>query len=118
MALTAALFAITLAIFQPLSHAVMLRTGGLEGATALWGALCQPNANKGEGESEGPANAKVHDCCFGLAHAPAQTLPSGASTEVEVTEAAPRVPPAHHHPSTGAIRDGPNQPRAPPLLND
>lgn len=118
MALMVALFAITLAIFQPLSHAIMLRMGGLEAATALWGALCQPNADKAEGESQGPANAKVHDCCFGLAHAPAQALPSGASIEVEVTDAAPRVHPAHHHPSTGAIRDGPNQPRAPPPLND
>ena len=118
MALTVALFAITLAIFQPLSHAVMLRMGGLEAATALWGALCQPNADKDEGGSQGSANTKVHDCCFGLAHTPAQALPSGASIEVEVTEAAPGVHPAHHHPSTGAIRDGPNQPRAPPLLND
>ncbi len=118
MALTVALFAITLAIFQPLSHAVMLRMGGLEAATALWGALCQPNADTGEGESQGPANAKVHDCCFGLAHAPAQALPSGASIEIEATETAQRIHVAHHHPSTGAIRDGPHQPRAPPPLND
>jgi len=118
LALTAALFAITLAIFQPLSHAVMLRMGGLEAATALWGALCQPNGEKGEGESQGPANAKVHDCCFGLTHAPAQVLPSGASVEVDPVEAPQRIHTAHHHPSTGTIRDGPNQPRAPPLLND
>ena len=118
MALTVALFAITLAIFQPLSHAVMLRMGGLEAATALWGALCQPNADTGEGESQRPANAKVHDCCFGLAHAPAQALPSGASIEIEATETAQRIHVAHHHPSTGAIRDGPHQPRAPPPLND
>lgn len=115
MALTVALFAITLAIFQPLSHAVMLRMGGLEAATALWGSLCQPTGEKGE--SQGPANAKVHDCCFGLAHASAQVLPSGVSIEVEATEAPQRVYTARHHPSTGAIRDGPNQPRAPPLPN-
>ena len=117
MALTAALFAITLAILQPLSHAVMLRMGGPEAAATLWGALCQPSGEKGEGESQGPANAKVHDCCFGLAHAQAQALPSGTSIEVEATETAHQVPAAHHHPSTGAIRDGPNQPRAPPLPN-
>jgi len=117
IALTVALFAITLAIFQPLSHAIMLRMGGLEAAAALWGSLCQPSGEKGEGESQGPANAKVHDCCFGLAHASAQVLPSGASIEVEATETAQRVATAHHHPSTGAIRDGPNQPRAPPLPN-
>lgn len=117
MALTVALFAITLAIFQPLSHAVMLRMGGLEAATALWGSLCQPSGETGEAESQGPANARVHDCCFGLAHAQAQVLPSGVSIDVEATETISRIRPAHHHPSTGAIRDGPNQPRAPPLPN-
>lgn len=118
MALTAALFAITLAVFQPLSHAVMLRMGGLEAANALWGSLCQPSAEKGETDSKGPANARVHDCCFGLAHAQAQALPSGASIEVEAAETPQPVHTAHHHPSTGSIRDGPNQPRAPPLPND
>jgi len=44
-------------------------------------------------------------------------LPSGVSIDVEATETAQRIPVAHHHPSTGAIRDGPNQPRAPPLPN-
>lgn len=115
MALTVALFAITLAIFQPLSHAITLRMGGLEAATALWGSLCQPSGEKGESQRQ--ANARVHDCCFGLAHAHAQALPSGTSIEVEATETAQRIATAHHHPSTGAIRDGPNQPRAPPLLN-
>ena len=118
LALTVALFAVTLAVFQPLAHAVMLRMGGLEAATALWGSLCQPRADKDEGGSQGPANAKVHDCCFGLAHVPALALPSGASIAVESVEAPQRVQTAHHHPSTGAIRDGPNQPRAPPLPND
>ncbi len=115
MALTVALFAVTLAIFQPLSHAVMLRMGGLEAATAMWGSLCQPNGGKGETDSKAPATAGVHDCCFGLAHAPAQALPSGISIELEATETRQRVHAAQHHPSTGAIRDGPNQPRAPPL---
>ena len=118
LALTVALFAVTLAVFQPLAHAVMLRTGGLEAATAMWGSLCQPSAENSETDSQAPANAKVHDCCFGLAHAPAQVLPSGASIAVEAAEAPQRVHAAHHHPSTGAIRDGPNQPRAPPLPND
>ena len=118
LALTAALFAITLAIFQPLSHAVMLRMGGLEAATALWGALCQPNAEKGEGESQGPANAKVHDCCFGLAHSPTLLGPAVAAVLVGQVPASDRAPTRHHHPTTGAIRDGPHQPRAPPLPND
>jgi len=118
LALTVALFAVTLAVFQPLAHALMLRTGGLEAATALWGALCQTSGEKGDSDSQGPANAKVHDCCFGLAHAPAQALPPGTSIAVDSVEAPQRVHTAHHHPSTGAIRDGPNQPRAPPLPND
>lgn len=118
IALTVALFAITLAVFQPLSHAVMLRMGGLDAATALWGSLCQTAGENGDADSQGPANAKVHDCCFGLAHAPAQLVPSGASIAIEPVEAPQRVHAAHHHPSSGAIRDGPNQPRAPPLPND
>lgn len=117
MALIVALFAVTLATFQPLSHAVMLRMGGLEAATAMWGSLCQPNAGKGDADSKAPATAGIHDCCFGLAHAQAQALPSGVSIEAEASEAALRVRTAHHHPSTTAIRDGPNQPRAPPLPN-
>jgi len=117
MALTVALFAVTLAIFQPLSHAVMLRMGGLEAAASMWGSLCQPNAEKGDADSSGPANARVHDCCFGLAHASAQALPSGISIDVEISETAQLIPEARHHASTGAIRDGPNQPRAPPLSN-
>jgi hypothetical protein len=117
MALTMALFAVTLAIFQPLAHALMLRMGGLEAATAMWGSLCQPTAGKGEADSKAPATASIHDCCFGLAHAQAQVLPSGVSIEVEAAEGVVGVRPAHHQPSTGAIRDGPNQPRAPPLPN-
>lgn len=117
LALTVALFAVTLAVFQPLAHAVMLRTGSFEAASALWGSLCQPRGDKSEAEHRGSANAGVHDCCFGLAHAPAQLLPSGTSIAVDPVEVPQRVHAAHHHPSTGAIRDGPNQPRAPPLPN-
>lgn len=117
LALTVALFAVTLAVFQPLAHAVMLRMGSFEAASTLWGALCQPRGERSEADHRGSANARVHDCCFGLAHAQAQALPSGVSIEVEATEAPQRVATAQHHPSTGAIRDGPNQPRAPPLPN-
>ncbi|MGQ3301561.1 DUF2946 family protein [Reyranella sp.] len=117
LALTVALFAVTLAVFQPLAHAVMLRMGSFEAAAALWGSLCQPRGDKSEADHRGSANARVHDCCFGLAHAQAQALPSGISIDVEIRETAQRIHIAHHHPSTGAIRDGPNQPRAPPLPN-
>lgn len=117
MALTAALFAITLAILQPLSHAVMLRMGGPEAAAALWGAICQPTAD-GEAEGSGSSPAKVHDCCFGLAHTPVLLGPAVAGIFVDQVPASDRVPSRHHHPTTGAIRDGPQQPRAPPLLKD
>lgn len=116
LVLVAALFAVTLAILQPLAHAVMLRTGGPEAAAALWGAICQ--TTDGETEGSGPSNAKVHDCCFGLAHAPVLLGPAVAIALVEKVPASNRIPSRHHHPTTGAIRDGPQQPRAPPLPND
>lgn len=115
--LVAALFALTLAILQPLAHAVMLRTGGPEAAAALWGAICQPTAD-GEAEGSGSSSAKVHDCCFGLAHSPVLLGPAVAAVLVDQSTASNPVPSHHHHPSTGAIRDGPQQPRAPPLPND
>jgi hypothetical protein len=115
--LVAALFALTLAILQPLAHAVMLRTGGPEAAAALWGAICQPTAD-GEAEGSGSSPAKVHDCCFGLAHTPVLLGPAVAGIFVDQVPASDRVPSRHHHPTTGAIRDGPQQPRAPPLLKD
>jgi hypothetical protein len=118
MALTAALFAITLAILQPLSHAVMLRMGGPEAAAALWGAICQPTAGGEADQESGPSNAKVHDCCFGLAHTPVLLGPAVAAVFVAQVPASDRVLSRHHHPTTGAIRDGPQQPRAPPLPND
>lgn len=117
--LVAALFALTLAIMQPLAHAVMLRSGGPEAAARLWGALCQPTADGGEADQgSGSSSAKVHDCCFGLAHSPVLLGPAVAAALVDQSTASNPVPSRHHHPSTGAIRDGPNQPRAPPLPND
>jgi hypothetical protein len=113
IALSAALFAITLAVLQPLAHAVMLRVGGLEAAAALWGPLCKPDAGTGEEGERG--SGKAHECCFGLAHAPALGQPSSVSIAIEAIDAAGPVPGFEHHPSTGAIRDGPHQPRAPPL---
>lgn len=115
--LVAALLALTLAILQPLAHAVMLRTGGPEAAAALWGAICQPTAD-GEAEGSGSSSAKVHDCCFGLAHSPVLLGPAVAAVLVDQSTVSSPVPSRHHHPSTGAIRDGPQQPRAPPLPND
>lgn len=117
LVLVAALFAVTLAILQPLAHAVVLRTGGPEAAATLWGAICQTKAD-GEAEGSGPSTAKVHDCCFGLAHSPTLLGPAVAAVLVGQVPASDRAPTRHHHPTTGAIRDGPQQPRAPPLPND
>ena len=117
LALMAALFALTSAMLQPLAHSVMLRAGGPEAAAGLWGAICQPNADDGSNSSI-PSAAKVHDCCFGLAHSPVLLGPSVASIFVDPVPASDAVPDHHHHPTTGAIRDGPQQPRAPPLPKD
>ena len=116
--LVAALFALTLAILQPLAHAVMLRTGGPEAAAALWGALCQPTADGEADQGAGSSSAKAHDCCFGLAHTPVLLGPAVAAVFVDQIPASDRVPSRHHHPTPGAIRDGPQQLRAPPLPND
>jgi hypothetical protein len=118
IALPVALFAITLAVLQPLAHALMLRTGSMEAAAAMWGAFCQPNAEQGEAGKQGPAKGKVHECCIGLAHAPVLSLPSDASIAVELSLTAAALPADRHDPSKGAIRDGPHQPRAPPLPRD
>jgi hypothetical protein len=117
MVLMAALFAVTLAILQPLAHAVMLRTGGPEAAMSLWGALCQPSMD-GQGEQgSGPSSANVHDCCFGLAHTPVLLGPVVAAVFGDLVPDSDLVASRHNHPTNGAIRDGPNQPRAPPLPN-
>lgn len=116
--LVTALFAVTLAILQPLAHAVMLRTGGPDAVAALWGALCQSTSDSEADQGSGPSSAKVHDCCFGLAHAPILLSPSVAAVFVDQVPASDPVLSRLHDPTTGAIRDGPQQPRAPPLPND
>ena len=84
----AALFAITLNFLQPLAHAALMRGG----APANWSAMCLPSAQ--QGDEQHPAKAGTpHECCLGLAHA---TTLAEALTPV-------------------GIRDGPSQPRAPPL---
>ena len=115
-ALVAALFAVTLAILQPLSHAAMLRTGGPEAAAGLWQAICQ-TGTEGRSDEQDRSTAEVHECCFGLAHAPHLIGPTVAPVLVARAPASGPVASQHHHPTTGAIRDGPQQPRAPPLLD-
>lgn len=114
LALTVALFAITLAVLQPLANAALLRIGGPEAAMRLWSVFCSPGAQ----DDSTPANAKVHECCFGLAHAPVLALPSVAFLAVDPVETTASVVATHDRPTTGAIRDGPHQPRAPPFPFD
>jgi hypothetical protein len=109
-ALAAALFAITLNFLQPLAHAALMRSG----APINWAAMCLPSAQ--QGDDQHPATAgTMHECCLGLAHAPTLAAPSAAFVAVD------RLPESFRPLETAealtpvGIRDGPSQPRAPPL---
>lgn len=113
-ALAAALFAITLNFLQPLAHAALMR----DGAPGNWAAMCLPGAQRGaqqgDDQQSTPAGT-LHECCLGLAHAPVVGEPSTSfvaidrpATTVRPLETAETLTPV-------GIRDGPSQPRAPPL---
>src|SRR5215510_13349829 len=115
-ALAAALFAITLNFLQPLAHAALMRGGASAGT---WAAMCLPSlqtAGAQQQDDQHPASAgTMHECCLGLAHAPAVAEPSTAfvavdrpATTVRPLETAQSLTPV-------GIRDGPSQPRAPPF---
>jgi hypothetical protein len=122
-ALAAALFAITLNFLQPLALAALLRDGGPMAAASIWGAFCMPagaqddaqSHGQDQGQGQAPATAEVHECCLGLAHAPAIAEPPTAFIRVEPGAAAERIAAANDIPSPVGIRDGPSQPRAPPF---
>lgn len=112
-ALAAALFAITLNFLQPLAHAALMRGG----APADWAAMCLPGSQQDDPHSTptGSPGGAPHECCLGLAHAPSLGEPSTAfvavdrpATTVHSLETAQSLTPV-------GIRDGPSQPRAPPL---
>jgi hypothetical protein len=109
-ALAAALFAITLNFLQPLAHAALMRSG----APASWAAMCLPSAQ--QGDDQFPATAGTpHECCLGLAHAPVLAEPSTAFVAVgRLPESVQPLETAEALTPVG-IRDGPSQPRAPPL---
>jgi hypothetical protein len=110
-ALVAALFAITLNFLQPLAHAALLRDGNPQ---TLWSMFCKPSMQ--QGDSQTPDGAAKHECCLGLAHTPALATPAATFILVEpVVVAAPASLPADPV-TSAAIRDGPTQPRGPPLL--
>lgn len=118
MALALALLAVTFNFLQPLAHAAAMR-GDLPGA--LWSVICQaaaadPEQEPGKHTGAPGSTAAAHDCCLGLAHAPLAPLPSLVVVAAPPlsTEAPPlqRIDLRAGH----GIRDGPQQPRAPPLL--
>ncbi|MDP2332039.1 MAG: hypothetical protein Q8M19_15230 [Reyranella sp.] len=118
--LAAALFAITVNFLQPLAHAALMRDGGpmntSQAAAKMWGVFCLPAAGQDDADAPLPSAGKSHECCLGLAHAPALLAPSTAFTLAEPAATAIRVVAEVDALSPVGIRDGPSQPRAPPAL--
>jgi hypothetical protein len=108
----AALFAITLNFLQPLVHAALMRDGG-PGASGIWASMCLPDTGQ---DKQGSAPAgKSHECCLGLAHAASLTEPSTAFISIDRPVAIVRPLESAQSLTPVGIRDGPSQPRAPPL---
>ncbi|MGQ0582193.1 MAG: DUF2946 family protein [Reyranella sp.] len=117
-AFAAALFAITLNFLQPLAHAALMRDGGPDVAARMWGVFCLPGAGQDDGQNQeqgqAPTAGKMHECCLGLAHAPALAELSTVFVAIEHVAARGHVVTATDAISTVGSRDGPSQPRAPP----
>lgn len=114
MAFAVALFAITLNFLQPLAHAALMRDGA---PSTLWSVFCKSAPDeRGNATGSVPSSTVDHDCCLGLAHAPALLAPTSAF--VLLPARTPALPPSLPVEQTGAagIRDGPQQPRGPPTL--
>ncbi len=115
-ALAAALFAITLNFLQPLAHAALMRDGA---PSTLWTAMCLPSLLQGGDQQQGsqhPASAAAaHECCLGLAHAPALATPSAAFVAIDRPAVTVRPLETAQAFTPVGIRDGPSQPRAPPF---
>ena len=110
-ALAAALLAITLNFLQPLAHAALMRSG----APITWAAMCLPSAQ--QGDDQHPATAgTAHECCLGLAHASTIAEPSTAFVAINRLPESVRPLETAEALTPVGIRDGPSQPRAPPLL--
>ena len=96
----AALFAITLNFLQPLAHAALMRDGGPM-AVSLWTSMCTPSAAQDDAQDSMPALA----------------APSASSVAAPLfTTIVDRPHVAVDALAPVGIRDGPNQPRAPPSL--
>ena len=110
-AFAAALFAITLNFLQPLAHAAMMRGGA---SASTWAAMCLPSLQ--QQDDKHPVSAStVHECCLGLAHAPLLAGPSTSFVAVDLPVIIVRPLEAAQALTPVGIRDGPSQPRAPPL---
>jgi hypothetical protein len=110
-ALAVALFAITLNFLQPLAHAALMRGGA---SPATWSAMCLPSA--AQGDDRHPASAAtMHECCLGLAHATTLAEPPTAFVAIVRLPASARPLETPETLTPVGIRDGPSQPRAPPL---
>ena len=113
--LAVALFAITLNFLQPLAHAALMRSGA---PTALWTVFCNSAAAEPDGKSSSlPGGAgQSHECCLGLAHAPALAAPPAIFALLEPVTVTTAVSLPAERPVAAGIRDGPSRPRGPPLL--
>lgn len=114
MALAMALFAVTLNFLQPLAHAALMRDGA---PSTLWSMFCKSAPDeRGSTPDSGPASSVDHNCCLGLAHAPALIQPSSAF--VILPPGTPALAPSLPVEQSGSagIRDGPHRPRGPPSL--
>jgi len=112
-ALAVALFAITFDFLQPLVHAALMR----DGRGTPWAAMCLPGASA-ESERDGatPVAGTLHECCLGLAHASQASEPPSIFVIVGLPAASVERPVlADEAMAPVGIRDGPSQPRAPPL---
>lgn len=115
-ALAVALFAITLNFLQPLAHAAMMRDGM---PSALWTMFCNATAADPDGQGANragktPMSAAPHDCCLGLAQAPAIAAPPVLFVAIEPVATSLPPLPAQEPVSSAGIRDGPTRPRGPP----
>jgi Protein of unknown function (DUF2946) len=110
--LAVALFAITLNFLQPLAHAAMMRSGSPE---TLWTSFCNSTAADPDGKSgQLPMSADAHECCLGLAHAPAIAAPPVFFVAIEPVTTFIAPLDAAEPPTPVGIRDGPTRPRGPP----
>ena len=114
VAFAVALFAITLNFLQPLAHAALMRDGGSTAGAKTWGVFCLPAAGQDDAHGSAPGTAQVHECCLGLAHAPALAAPPTSFLVVEPVVIVARLVMAADALAPVGIRDGPRQPRGPP----